>query len=492
MSNTLPERASLDHLKGQAKALLASFRSGDPDAAGRFAEIGKPQPKLADAQLAVARSYGFESWARLKRFVEGSADRQAALFTALRAGDRERVAAILDQHPALARSKWEPDFGTTTLTVAARRGDTPLMTLLLEHGADPNAISDWWAGGFGPLDFSDEPTTRFLLERGATLTAHAAARLGWLDELQAILARDPEAVHRRGGDGQYPLHFAKTPEIVDVLVAAGAELDARDVDHEGTPAQFQVRNKAVCRRLLEHGATPDVFIAASLDDAPLLERLLDADPGGLVRAKNEPGNPMIPQAPGEHIYTYAFESSRPHQAAVEFGATQCLQVLLDRSPTELRLMGWLWASQIESAEQEADADPEAVARLAASAPGFLRESAFHHRTPVVRFLLARGFPPDEQDGEGMSPLMRGAMHGYADVVEAILPYKPSLTAKNVYGGTALGTCLWGSENSWRSDGDFPATIRLLLEAGAAPPAHPSGSKAVRDVLAAWNDRHSLG
>lgn len=485
MSNTLPERASLDHLKGQAKALLASFRSGDPDAAARFAEIGKPQPKLADAQLAVARSYGFESWARLKRFVEGSADRHAALFAALRAGDRERVAAILDQHPALARSKWEPDFGTTTLTVAARRGDIPLMTLLLEHGADPNAVSDWWAGGFGPLDFSDEPTTRFLLEHGATLTAHAAARLGWVDALRDVLSKDPEAVHRRGGDGQYPLHFAKTPEIVDVLVAAGADLDARDVDHEGTPAQHRIAETDTCRRLIEHGATPDVFIATALDDADLLQRLLDADPAALVRAKNEPGNPMIPKAPGEHIYTYAFESSRLHQAAVEFGATQCIHVLLDRSPTELRLVVLLWAGEIERAEHEADADPEAVARLAASAPGFLRESAFHHRTPVVRFLLARGFPPDEQDGEGMSPLMRGAMHGYADVVEAILPYKPSLTAKNMYGGTALGTCLWGSENSWRRDGDFPATIRLLLEAGAIPPAQPFGSPSARDVLAAW-------
>ncbi len=492
MSNTLPERASLDHLKGQAKALLASFRSGDADAIARFAEIGKPQPRLADAQLAVARSYGFESWARLKRFVEGSADRKAALFAAIRAGDRERVAAILDQHPALAGSRWEQDFGSTTLTVAARRGDQPMLELLLRQGADPNAISDWWAGGFGPLDFSDEPTTHFLLERGTTLTAHAAARLGWVEALREVLSKDPDAVRRRGGDGQYPLHFAKTPEVVDVLVASGAELDARDVDHEGTPAQHQIRNTPVCRRLIDHGATPDVFIATALDDAALLERLLDEDPEAIGRSKGEPGNPMIPKAPGEHIYTYTFESSRLHQAAVEFGAARCLQVLLDRSPTELRLMGLLWAGELERARHEANEDSGVVARLAASAPGILREAAFHHRTPVVRFLLSRGFPPDERDGEGMSPLMRAAMHGYADVVQEILPYGPSLTARNVYGGTALGTCLWGSENSWRRDGDFPATVRLLLEAGAAPPATPSGSPAAREVLASWAGVRSQG
>jgi len=39
-------------------------------------------------------------------------------------------------------------------------------------------------------------------------------------------------VHARGGDGQTPLHFASTVEIAEFLLAHGAAIDARDVDHE--------------------------------------------------------------------------------------------------------------------------------------------------------------------------------------------------------------------------------------------------------------------
>jgi hypothetical protein len=58
MSRELPRRPSLDHLKKQAKELLRERRLRQPDAA------------LADAQHALAREYGFDSWPQLKRHVE--------------------------------------------------------------------------------------------------------------------------------------------------------------------------------------------------------------------------------------------------------------------------------------------------------------------------------------------------------------------------------------------------------------------------------------
>ena len=65
-----PVRPNLDQLKHQAKDLLRAVRPGDPAAA---AELAKHHPerlepakaKLADAQLALARSYGLPSWPRL-------------------------------------------------------------------------------------------------------------------------------------------------------------------------------------------------------------------------------------------------------------------------------------------------------------------------------------------------------------------------------------------------------------------------------------------
>jgi uncharacterized protein (TIGR03067 family) len=82
MSKRLPARPHLDHLRRQAKALLATLQEGDPDAVATFHEhlpaargmtgeqIRNAGFRLADAQSAVARKTGFASWPQLARHVE--------------------------------------------------------------------------------------------------------------------------------------------------------------------------------------------------------------------------------------------------------------------------------------------------------------------------------------------------------------------------------------------------------------------------------------
>jgi hypothetical protein len=83
----LPERPSMEHLKGQAKALLRGFLADDPDAqrrVRRFAselqrpaespERARPALRLKDAQHVIAREYAaawkFHSWEDLKSHVD--------------------------------------------------------------------------------------------------------------------------------------------------------------------------------------------------------------------------------------------------------------------------------------------------------------------------------------------------------------------------------------------------------------------------------------
>lgn len=69
---TLPAKPSLEHLKAQAKELFAAARTGDPAAAARIrAALPSVPPDLAlhDAQSAIAREYGFPSWAALRERV---------------------------------------------------------------------------------------------------------------------------------------------------------------------------------------------------------------------------------------------------------------------------------------------------------------------------------------------------------------------------------------------------------------------------------------
>jgi hypothetical protein len=82
MPKNLPARANLEHLRTQAKALLAALREGDTAAAKTFAqylpEAATLSPeqvlergfRLCDAQAAIARKTGFSAWPGLAHRVD--------------------------------------------------------------------------------------------------------------------------------------------------------------------------------------------------------------------------------------------------------------------------------------------------------------------------------------------------------------------------------------------------------------------------------------
>ena len=91
------EHPDLDQLKRQARQLLKGFKSGNSAATDEInAHYDNPQAAtfaLHDAQLVVARSYGFGSWPKLKAYVDGVTIRQ--FVEAIRAGHIKRVRTML-------------------------------------------------------------------------------------------------------------------------------------------------------------------------------------------------------------------------------------------------------------------------------------------------------------------------------------------------------------------------------------------------------------
>ena len=97
-SRPIPPRPSLEFDRKQARALLAALREGDRAAEERFrahhprflAVGAAGSAALHDAQLVIAREYGFSSWPRWKQFVEArqldTGQRAAALVRAACAG----------------------------------------------------------------------------------------------------------------------------------------------------------------------------------------------------------------------------------------------------------------------------------------------------------------------------------------------------------------------------------------------------------------------
>src|SRR5262249_29986304 len=220
--------------------------------------IGAARLTLSGAQLVIAREYGFPSWPKLKAYVDSlaleTADPIDQLRMALSSGDAERARQLLKRYPELRAMINEPigPFDPPAIVNARSR---EMIDVLLAQGADINAKSRWWAGGFGILHGAKPADlVAVAIERGATVDVHAAAHLGMLDRLRELIEADPELVHARGGDGQMPLHFAKTIEIAAYLLDHGADIDARDVDHESTPAQYMLDHRVdVARYLVERG-----------------------------------------------------------------------------------------------------------------------------------------------------------------------------------------------------------------------------------------------
>ena len=311
---TLPARADLEQQKKLAKELLASLRRGDPEARARVraALPDKQRIGLTDAQFVLAREYGFANWSALKQRIEAlGVERQAPneLFRrAVRDGDAAALRRLLPFREELRGVVNAPSFGfdSPALVAVAGRGSVELVDALLELGADPNRRSDWWAGGFAALHAASGVVADRLITAGAIPDACAAARIDRPDLLTAILAADPERVHERGGDGQTPLHFARSRRVVDLLLDAGADPNAVDVDHRSTAAQWMIGDVEgpeesrldLAKYLVERGASADLFLAAALGLTSRARAMLEADPSLLTlrTSQGEYGEKPPPRA----------------------------------------------------------------------------------------------------------------------------------------------------------------------------------------------------
>jgi ankyrin repeat protein len=169
---------------------------------------------------------------------------------ALHASDTEAVRALLEAHAEVRALVNAPISHFKSRPVARATRNLPMLDVLLAHGADLNLKSEWWAGGFGLLEGGITPDEAApLIARGAVVDVFAAAHLGMIDRLRELVDADPSLVHARGGDGKTPLHCATTVPIAQYLLDRGADIDARDVDHESTPAQYLVRDAPEVTRL---------------------------------------------------------------------------------------------------------------------------------------------------------------------------------------------------------------------------------------------------
>ncbi len=231
----LPSNPNLDHLKYQAKDLLKEHTARTPGAAQRIREfhprfgratdvaIFDSHLSLSGAQLAIAREYGFPSWARLKAHIERPAlsdqlnlphherIEDATFRRAVELLDRGDVAGLrahLHQHPNLVHQHVTFEGGNyfrnpTLLEFVAenpvRHGILPdnivrVANVILDAGGEPalNETLMLVSTGSVPRECGMQlPLIHLLCDYGADPNSaiHATALHGELEALNALIGR---------------------------------------------------------------------------------------------------------------------------------------------------------------------------------------------------------------------------------------------------------------------------------------------------------------
>lgn len=261
----LPEKPDLDHLKAQARALLAAASRGDARACQRVREF---HPRFADATdediangnmtwsdglFLMAREYGYASWPRLKARIgsDGPADAPAAftdriedpiLRQAVQAvddGDMTTLRALLDACPDLVsrRARFEGENYFRAPALLAFVAENPVRN----DSLPPNIVA----------------ITRLLLERGA-----ASNRADVQETLHLVAS------------GRVAREAGAQPALLALLVAFGAAPDTA-MDAALTHGEF-----AAAQTLLRLGAPLSLPVAAALGDMPHASRLLPGASAG--------------------------------------------------------------------------------------------------------------------------------------------------------------------------------------------------------------------
>ncbi len=282
---SLPQSPNLEQLKKQAKDVLQAYRAGDPDAVEEFGahprSVTAPEAKLTDAQLVLSRSYEYDSWPELRREV---ARRQ--LRAALWEKDSQTVRDVLAEEPSVARDRFpHPMWGgqPSSLQLAAERGDTEIIRMLLDGGADPGDVGEYgWTALQLAAHWGHDEVAALLRERGTEVDIFSACLLGDAEAVASILQNDPDAATRLGLDGAPPLHFATTTSVAKLLLNHDAALTSRD-SYGNTPLGSAIaRQGKRCRPLAEFllGQDPeaDACQLAALGCHDELRHMIENDP----------------------------------------------------------------------------------------------------------------------------------------------------------------------------------------------------------------------
>lgn len=330
-----------DHADGYPVA-LERLRKALPEFKGKSDRHIRNSPiVLSQAQQTIAQEYGFDGWARLRKFIRSHPPTEgflntpgalpptvAELMEAVDVGDASKVKDLVDKNPSLVHARVSSDItcGDTLLhradpkaTNGSRMTDGHLKVaeILIKNGIDINAMGGCGDSCFTPpidasswignrqmvqllLKYKADPNRaywsmtppvqtaanhrgraifRMLVDAGASYTLYETISLGLIKMTKELLDQQPQSVNE-ACRGSIPLVIAvEHPKVFRLLLSRNADPNLRD-EHGLTAlmAATQAANKEVIDELQAHGVEPDVFSAIASGDRKTVVQMIKADP----------------------------------------------------------------------------------------------------------------------------------------------------------------------------------------------------------------------
>jgi ankyrin repeat protein len=462
---SLPDNASLENLRKQAKSLLKAVRDNEANAVARFNAF-HPRPNrlqsatLSDAQLVIARNYGFPSWAKLKLHFDVVAE-YTSLPDALTAADKS--SSLVDRFISLACLNYTNDH-------ISRREEADKFL-----AAHPELSRE---------------------------NIYAAATVGDVEGARQMLAGNPSLAKTRGGPRNWePLLYAaysrvnsqnhSTLEVARILLEHGADPNAgflwdrhylftalTGVFGEGergrTNQPPHPESITFARLLLEHGADPNdgqtlynrMFTGGTRHLELLFEFGLGNDIDSVWRQRlgaphGQPAEMLRQQLAWavkynqlerlqlliEHGVDLNQPDTRfhrlPYELALMNGNLKTAEFLLQHGAhkTELSTLEKFKAACLNADEGEARSllakDPTLLTQLGRERAELLNRAAESDRRDAIRLMVALGFDLNER--KRTAPIHLAAAGGHLEMLKLLIELgaDPSLRDEE-YDGTALG------------------------------------------------------
>lgn len=497
MSKSLPPRPDLEQLRKQAKTLHHRFHEADADALQRaqacFPRLtatdsgSKSAFQLTDAQLVIAREYGFASWPQLKAEVElrrkDFTERVEHFLNLLTENQTARAQALLAQEPEIARA----DF-----YLACACGE---LDLVQEYLADDPQLANRPGGVknlppllyacFSPLLRADAQRAEAIVEIARRLLAlgadpNATYVCGPVHErwhLSALYAASGRANHTgltelllkagaNPNDNESLYHSAEFPDLTctKLLLDYGARIEGsnavhRKLDYDDLPGLKLFLDRGASPNLVDHAGNSILHKAIANGRKREFLELLHAR-GADLRKLNSHG--MTPYQHALHV---------GHEAAVKFLEEQGAADKLD---IEGQFLAACTMGDEATARRLHAENPQSLARIVKIGGRLLVDAAWRGHLKAVQTMLRLGFSVTATDHKAVTALHNACWMGHLEVAQELIKAgAPLNVVENNYQARPLGWATHGYFNSRDTNGktlapnaDHAGIIKALVAAGA--------------------------